>query len=80
MIEERLHLQVVNQEREADLNEIAERAMQDKDQNEKQWRQILLTHIYLNKLLSDKIEKEMEKFHIVEFAFKEIKTATVIVM
>ena len=70
MIEERLHLQVVNQEREADLNEIAERAMQDKDQNEKQWRQILLTHIYLNKLLSDKIEKEMEKFHIVEFAFK----------
>ena len=30
-------------------------------------------------MLRDKIDKEMEKFKIVEFAFKEIKTATVIV-
>jgi hypothetical protein len=28
-------------------------------------------------MLRDKIEKEMEKFRTVEFAFKEIKTATV---
>jgi hypothetical protein len=33
MIEEKLQLQNVNQEREADLYEIAERAMQDKDYN-----------------------------------------------
>jgi hypothetical protein len=27
-------------------------------------------------MLRNKIEKEMEKFKVVEFAFKEIKTAT----
>ena len=36
-----------------------------------------MTHTFLNKLLRNKIEKEMDKFRIVEFAFKEIKTATV---
>lgn len=67
----------MNQAREADLYEIAERAIQDKDMNEKNWRNIFLTHIFVNKMLRNKIEKEMEKFRIVEFAFKEIKTATV---
>lgn len=28
-------------------------------------------------MLRNKIDKEMDKFHIVEFAFKEIKTSTV---
>ena len=71
-----MQLQNANMEREADLVEIAERAIQDKDQNEKQWRKIFLTHIFVNKMLRNKIEKEMEKFRTVQFAFKEIKTAT----
>lgn len=65
MIDEKLQLQNVNHEREADLYQIAERAMQDKDYNEKQWRKILLTHIFVNKMLRNKIEKEMEKFRTV---------------
>ena len=76
MIDEKMQLQNHNQERQADLQEIAERAIQDKDLNEKQWRKIFLTHTFVNKMLRDKIEKEMEKFKTVEFAFKEIKTAT----
>ena len=78
MIEEKLQLQNRNSSREMELVEIAERAIQDKDHSEKQWRKIFLTHIFVNKMLRDKIEKEMEKFRTVEFAFKEIKTATVL--
>ena len=70
----------INSERENDLVYIAERAIQDKDQSEKQWRKIFLTHIFVNKMLRDKIDKEMDKFKTVEFAFKEIKTATVILL
>lgn len=77
MIDEKIQLLSANQTREMDLYEIAERAIQDKDLNEKNWRKIFLTHIFVNKMLRNKIEKEMEKFRIVEFAFKEIKTATV---
>ena len=52
--------------------------MLDKNLSEKQWEKIFLSHTFLNKMLRNKIEREMEKFRIVEFAFKEIKTATVI--
>lgn len=76
MIDEKIQLLSANQTREMDLYEIAERAIQDKDLNEKNWRKIFLTHIFVNKMLRNKIEKEMEKFRTVEFAFKEIKTAT----
>jgi hypothetical protein len=78
MIGEKLDLLSHNNEREGDLHEIAERAIQDKDLTEKEWRKIFMTHTFLNKLLRNKIEKEMDKFRIVEFAFKEIKTATVV--
>lgn len=77
MIDEKIQLLSANQAREMDLYEIAERAIQDKNLNEKNWRKIFLTHIFVNKMLRNKIEKEMEKFRTVEFAFKEIKTATV---
>jgi hypothetical protein len=40
-----------------ELVEIAERAIQDKDHSEKQWRKIFLTHTFVNKMLRDKIEK-----------------------
>lgn len=65
MIEEKLQLQNVNNGREMDLVEIAERAIQDKDQSEKQWRRIFLTHIFVNRMLRNKIDKEMEKFKTV---------------
>lgn len=78
MIEEKLQLVNINQAREVDLYEIAERAIQDKDLSEKNWRKIFLTHIFVNKMLRNKIEKEMEKFKVVEMAFKEIKTCTVL--
>ncbi len=77
MIDEKMQLVNINQARELDLYEIAERAIQDKDMTEKNWRKIFLTHIFVNKMLRNKIEKEMEKFKVVEFALKEIKTSTV---
>jgi hypothetical protein len=63
--------------REVELAEIASRAIQDKMQTEKHWRMVYLTHVFVNKMLRDKIDAEMEKFWVVEQAFKTIKTATV---
>lgn len=77
MIEEKLALINVNEMREAQLSEIASRAIQDKAQTEKHWRMVYLTHVFVNKMLRDKINMEMEKFRTVEQAFKTIKTATV---
>jgi hypothetical protein len=57
MIEEKVALLNSNHEREEDLHEIAERAIQDKDLTEKEWRKIFMTHTFLNKLLRNKIEK-----------------------
>ena len=57
MIDEKIQLLSANQAREMDLYEIAERAIQDKDLNEKNWRKIFLTHIFVNKMLRNKIEK-----------------------
>ena len=48
-----------------EIQEIAERAMLDKNLNEKQWQKIFLSHTFLNKMLRNKIEREMEKFRIV---------------
>lgn len=50
--------------------------MLDKNLNEKQWEKIFMTHKLLSHMLKNKIEREMEKFSTVQFAFKEIKTAT----
>ena len=50
--------------------------MQDKREEEKQWRLIYLTHSFVENILRAKIEREMNKFRVVEIAFKEIKTAT----
>ena len=51
--------------------------MQDKDPNEKEWYNIYMTHLFVSKMLRDKIDREMIKFSTVELAFKTIKTATV---
>jgi len=65
-----------NSHREAELAEIASRAIQDKMQTEKHWRMVYLTHVFVNRMLRDKIDSEMNKFKTVELAFKTIKTAT----
>jgi hypothetical protein len=54
-----------NEVRGIEIQEIAERAMLDKNLNEKQWEKIFLSHTFLNKMLRNKIEREMEKFRIV---------------
>jgi hypothetical protein len=46
-------------------------------QTEKHWRMVYLTHVFVHRMLRDKIDAEMNKFKTVEFAFKTIKTATV---
>ena len=76
MIETRNKCLDNNEKRESEIREIAERALQDKNNDEKQWINIHLTHTFVNKMLRNKIDKEMEKFQTVEFAFKSIKTAT----
>lgn len=65
MIEQKLQLQNINASRELDLVEIAERAIQDKDMSQKQWRKIFLTNSFVNRMLRNKIDKEMDKFKTV---------------
>lgn len=50
--------------------------MQDKDENEKNWKRLQTTHIFLSHLLRDKMDREMNKFKVVEEAFKNIKIST----
>ena len=50
--------------------------MQDKDGNEKSWEKLYLTNKLVTKMLKDKMDKEMNKFFVVENAFKTIKIAT----
>ncbi len=80
MIREKEESNRHNQTRQREIYEIAERALQDKDPNEKQWHQIYLTNVFVSKMLRNKIDREMEKFSVVEFAFKNIKTATVTII
>ncbi len=58
------------------MKEIAENTMQDKDPQEKNWYNVHLAHRFLDKLLRDKMNREMNKFNTVETAFKNIKTST----
>jgi hypothetical protein len=50
--------------------------MQDKDDNEKNWRNLLILHKFMSRMLRDKMDREMKKFGIVEDAFTNIKIAT----
>lgn len=58
------------------MQEIASATLQDKDQKEKNWYKVLLCCRFVEKLLRDKMNREMQKFNTVEVAFKNIKTAT----
>lgn len=50
--------------------------MQDKDDSEKNWMKLYLTNRLVSRLLRNKMDKEMNKFFLVETAFKTIKIAT----
>lgn len=50
--------------------------LQDKSKEEKNWYKVYLCHRFVEKLLRDKMNREMVKFNVVEVAFKNIKTAT----
>jgi hypothetical protein len=69
-------VKAVTSTREEDIREIAERAMQDKDDTEKNWRSLLVVHKFVSRMLKDKMDREMSKFSVVEVAFKNIKIAT----
>lgn len=58
------------------MQQIAEKAMQDKGINEKTWQQIWRCHKLVQRFLRDKMDREMMKFNVVETAFLSIKTAT----
>ena len=76
MIEEKRKVNQINEFRERQIMEIAERAMVDKDDNEKNWEKLYLTNKFLSRMLRDKMDKEMSKFFVVESAFKTIKIST----
>ena len=57
MIQEKSECVQNNQIRENEIKEIAERAMQDKNEDEKQWWKIYLTHSFVSKMLRNKIDK-----------------------
>jgi hypothetical protein len=62
--------------RQSEMKEIAESTLQDKDAKEKNWYKVYLCHRFVERLLRDKMTREMLKFNTVEVAFKNIKTAT----
>lgn len=50
--------------------------MQDKDDNEKNWKHLHSVHKFMSRMLKNKMDREMSKFGVVENAFKNIKIAT----
>lgn len=76
MLNEKIMVSQSNSMRKDEIEEIALKAMQDKDENEKNWISILQVNKLVDNLLRNKMYKEMEKFSMVEMAFKNIKIAT----
>jgi hypothetical protein len=54
--------------------EIAENTLSEKDNSEKKWYKVYLCQRFVQRLLRDKMAREMKKFGTVETAFKNIKT------
>jgi hypothetical protein len=75
-LKENQEVEEMTLKRQREILNIAELTMQDKDSYEKQWRKLLMVHLFLRKLLKRKIEAEMDKFRLVEKAYQEIKTTT----
>lgn len=58
------------------MKEVAETTLAEKDQKEKNWYKVYLCQRFVEKMLRDKMDREMNKFNSVEMAYKNIKTAT----
>jgi hypothetical protein len=76
MLEEKNGLVEYTTVREVEMREIAENTLQDKDHKEKNWYKVYLCHRFVEKLLRDKMTREMLKFSTVEVAYKNIKMET----
>lgn len=63
-------------EKDLKINEIAETAMQEKDNSEKNWKKLLAVHKFVKVMLREKMERELKKFEVVEQAYQSIKTKT----
>lgn len=57
MIEEKNNLVEYTTLRGSEMKEIAENALQDKDQKEKNWYKVYLCHRFVEKLLRDKMNR-----------------------
>ncbi|MBS1889815.1 MAG: hypothetical protein JST59_00850 [Actinobacteria bacterium] len=64
------------QNKDSRINEIAETAMQEKDNSEKNWKKLLSVHKFVKVMLRQKMERELKKFQVVETAYQSIKTKT----
>ena len=62
--------------KQSSMMEIAVTALQEKDTKEKNWHKVLMCHRFVERILRDKMTREMLKFNVVESAFQNIKTAT----
>lgn len=62
--------------KKSEMKEIAEITLSEKDSREKNWYKVYLCNRFVEKMLRDKMSREMNKFGTVEQAYKNIKTAT----
>lgn len=65
-----------NREKKEEMREIAEVTLSERDPKEKNWYKVFLCQKFMEKMMRDKMDREMAKFNKVEATFKIIKTAT----
>jgi hypothetical protein len=76
IVNEKEDMVASEQVRGLEMQEVALQTLQDKDTKEKGWYKVYLCHRFVERLLRDKMNREMVKFNTVETAFKNVKTAT----
>jgi hypothetical protein len=62
--------------RSSEMQQIAEDAQLSKDATELGWQKVFAANLFLKRLLTDKMAREMGKFQAVEAAYRNIKTVT----
>ena len=76
-MDEKNELEKQKDERHRRQLEIAEFAANDcRDTNTKKYRKLLMVHLLLKNFFKDKMEREMNKFKLVEKSYNQIKTDT----
>ena len=58
------------------MRQVAEITFGEKDRMEKNWYRVYLCQRFVEKMLRDKMDRQMHKFNSVQSAYKKIKTAT----